>query len=64
MWTAAGGNLPTIATGLGDIALGRIADISAELTMAVPDDANPGEYLGFPVLLARDATGVWRITGM
>jgi len=64
MWTAAGGNLPTIATGLGDIALGRIADISAELTMAVPDDANPGEYLGFPVMLARDATGVWRITGM
>jgi len=64
IWAAAGNNLPTIATGLGDIALGRIADISAELTMAVPDDANPGDYLGFPVLLARDATGVWRINGM
>lgn len=64
MWTSAGGNLPTIATGLGDIALGRISDISAELTMAVPDDMNPGEYLGFPILLARDASGVWRITGM
>ena len=64
MWSSAGGNLPTIATGLGDIALGRISDITAELTMAVPDDANPGEFLGFPVLLARDNTGVWRITGM
>lgn len=64
MWTAAGGSLSTIAAGLGDIVLGQIADISAELTMAVPDDANPGDYPGFPVLLARDATGVWRITGM
>ncbi len=64
MWNSAGGNLPTIAGGLGDIVQGRIADISAELVAAVPDAAHPGDYLGYQVLLARDADGVWRITGM
>lgn len=64
MWNSAGGNLPTIAGGLGDIVQGRIADISAELVAAVPDAAHPGDYLGYQVLLGRDADGVWRITGM
>ncbi len=64
MWASAGGNLPTIAAGLGDIVQGRIADVSAELVAAVPDVSNPGDYLGYQVLLARDTTGVWRIAGM
>jgi hypothetical protein len=63
-WTSLGSNLPTIAAALGEVTLGQIADVSAEFIVSVPDPANIGEFLGFPVLFTRGSDGVWRIYGM
>ncbi len=64
LWTSLGSNLPTIAATLGEVTLGQIADVSAEFFVSIPDAANPGDFLGFPVLFTRGSDGVWRIYGM
>jgi hypothetical protein len=64
LWNAQGANLATIAGRLGEVTLGLISDVSAEFTVAIPDPANAGSFLGFPVQFARDKDGVWRIAEM
>ena len=64
LWTSLGATLPTVAANLGQIATGQISDVSAEFMMAIPDTANPGDFLGYPVLFTRGSDGVWRIYGM
>jgi hypothetical protein len=64
LWTSLGPMLPTVASNLGQIATGQISDVSAELIMALPDTANPGAFLGYPVLFTRGQDGVWRIYAM
>jgi hypothetical protein len=61
IWNQLGPNLAATASGFGQIVTGQISDSSAELIMAVPDPAVPGEFLGFPVLFSRGQDGVWRI---
>jgi hypothetical protein len=64
LWAGLGANLATVAGNVGQMAIGRISDVSAEFMVSVPDPAVPGEYLGFPVLFTRGTDGVWRIYGM
>jgi len=64
MWTVRGNDLPNVAAKLGPIATGQISDVSAELTMALPDIDRPGAFLGYPLLFTRGGDGVWRIFKM
>jgi hypothetical protein len=64
LWTTLGSNLPTVAATLGEVTIGQISDVSAEFIVSIPDPANPGDFLGFPVLFTRGTDGVWRIYGM
>jgi hypothetical protein len=64
IWNQLGPDLAATANGLGQIVTGQISDVSAELLMAVPDPAVPGEFLGFPVLFTRGIDGAWRIYAM
>jgi len=59
-----GSALATRAAKLGVIVGGQISDISAELQAATPNPSVPGAFLSFPILFARDASGVWRISGL
>lgn len=56
--------LATRSAKLGVIVGGQISDVSAELQAATPNPNVPGEFLSSPILFARDASGVWRISGL
>ncbi|MBK7042729.1 MAG: hypothetical protein IPH50_02935 [Rhodanobacteraceae bacterium] len=43
---------------------GQLSSASAELVMAMPKPGMPGSFIGYPVLFARDATGVWRVIAL
>jgi hypothetical protein len=64
LWTDLGSNLASTAAQLGEIVDGQISDTVAELQVAVPDPAVPGEFFGFPLVLRRSGDGVWRISEM
>jgi hypothetical protein len=64
LWTSLGAGLPTVAARLGEVVLGNISDVSAELTVAIPDPATAGEFLGFSVVWSKGVDGVWRIYRM
>ncbi len=64
IWNSLGANLPTVAGELGDLVQGQLSSASAELVMAMPKPGMPGSFIGYPVLFARDATGVWRVIAL
>lgn len=64
LWTDLGANLTATASQLGEIVDGQISDVTAEMMVAIPDPAVPGEFFGFPVIFRRGPDGVWRISEM
>jgi len=63
LWTGLGAGLPNAANNLGFVLDGDLSSYQAQLRVARPQ-ATPTNWSVFPMLLTRDADGVWRIRRM
>lgn len=63
LWTGLGATLPNVANNLGFVLDGDLSSYQAQLRVARPQ-TTPTNWSVFPMLLTRDADGVWRIRRM
>jgi hypothetical protein len=63
-WNLQSTTISTTASRLGEITNGQLSNVSANFQVALPIAGSLGLFRGFPLLFARGADGVWRISGM